>query len=258
MKTEDLLQILRESTRRAIGHETEVAVAYSGGVDSSIVAAIARESAHVNCYTCAVDGSFDAQNAERRAREEGFDLKLVGLTAEDLVKELVVAAQVLGRSDPVPLAYSIPLIMVLRTSTERTTLAGNGADELFAGYAKYSSHPDPEGAMSEDLHKMTVEAARLQNWSSGLGKRLGLPFADDSVISFSKTIPLADKISPSGRKLILREGAKRLGLPSHDRPKKAAQYSSGVLRLMEKAAKESGLSVAEWAEGVVDSSRRSA
>ena len=51
-----LLNALRESITSAIGKERTVAVAYSGGLDSSLIASLAKESAEVKCYTCAMAG----------------------------------------------------------------------------------------------------------------------------------------------------------------------------------------------------------
>jgi asparagine synthase (glutamine-hydrolysing) len=258
MMTEDLLNLLRRSTRKIIGEQTRVAVAYSGGVDSSVVAALAREIADVECYTCVVKSSFDALNAPRRAREERIDLRIIDLGPERLTEEIHNAAEILDTPNPVEIAYTIPLLVVLRESSERIVLSGNGADELFAGYSKYVSSQNPEAAMASDRDKMLNESSRIQKWSSEIGKRLGLPFVDDDVVSLSIATPLDHKISSSERKIILREVARQLGLPSSDRPKKAAQYSSGILRLMERIAKKDGLSTAEWTEGIARAGRRSA
>jgi asparagine synthase (glutamine-hydrolysing) len=258
MSESDLLQALRRAVKNGVHGESEVAVAYSGGVDSSVVAAIAREQAEVKCYTCAAKGSYDALNAERRASEEGMTLKMVEVDEIGIVKRVAAAAKALQSLDPIPISYTVPLIAVLEESTEDTVLAGNGADELFAGYSKYSSIPDPAARMSEDLAKMLDESERLRRWSSARGKRLELPFADPEVISLSNRIPMVEKISPSGKKLVLREVARQLGLPSHHRPKKAAQYSSGVLKLMRNSARKDGEPLEEWVRHASADERRSA
>ncbi len=258
MRESELLHALRIAVGDAVRGEHTVAVAYSGGVDSSVIAAIAREQKEVMCYTCAVGGSFDARNAQRRADEEGVRLNIVEVGEHGLVGRVASAASALQSLDPFPISYTVPLVTVLEEAAEHTVLAGNGADELFAGYSKYSSLPNPEGRMSEDLAKMLDESARLRTWSAAKGKRLEMPFTEPGVISVSSRMPLVEKISQSGRKLALREVARELGLPSHDRPKKAAQYSSGVLRLMEKVAKKNEESLDEWVRSVSAGARRSA
>ena len=240
------LDLLRRSARGIILSEKIVAVAYSGGLDSSILAAISRELTNVRCYTCVVSGSFDDLNVRGRADSESMDLTLIELKADALPSQVRDASRVLGSSNPIQIAYSIPIISVLRESRERLVLAGSGADELFGGYAKYAAARDPSNLMKEDLDKMLLEAEHLKKAARSAGKELGFPFVSDELISFSRSLPIDRKITESVRKVLLREVARELGLPSYSLPKKAAQYSSGVLRQMEKLAKAEGRSLAEW------------
>jgi len=246
MDAQELLRLIGDSTRNIISGERTVAVAYSGGLDSSVLAAVARKSSDVRCYVCAVKGSFDARNAEERARSESLDLRVVELTGEALSSLAGQAVCALGTSNPVSVAYSIPVLAVLNEASEKLVLVGSGADELFGGYAKYVSAPNAEEMMRNDLLKMLDESRRLANAAVKMGKRMGFPFASDELIKFSKRLPIERKIGPSQRKVVLRDVAKLLELPSHDRPKKAAQYSSGVMREMERQAKLEGKSIAEW------------
>lgn len=257
MNAEALLEILRKGVKRLVGDESRIAVAYSGGIDSSIIAAIAGEFASVECYTCSVDGSFDALNAVQRGQEEGLNPHQIVLGPERLPAEVAAASHAIDDHRPVPIAYTIPILMVIEESKERLVLAGSGADELFGGYSKYLSLKDPEAAMAIDLQKMSHEVHRFRTWTAEIGKRLELPFLDESVVRFARTVPLSDKIEQSERKVILKDVAKLLGLPSDIRPKRAAQYSSGVLRLMQKTAKQSGVSPAEWTRQVISAARRS-
>jgi asparagine synthase (glutamine-hydrolysing) len=248
MDAEALLDSLRKSVRKDIDRAAKVAVAYSGGIDSSVIAALASEQAEVNCYTWAVEGSFDAANAQTRAREEDLNVSLNLLQPARLRSAVASASTALGSTDPVPISYAIPLILVLEESPEKIALAGNGADELFGGYSKYASAGDPSAVMRSDLSKTLREADALKRWTETTGKRLCLPFISDDVINLSNDMPMSWKIRGGERKVVLREVAKLLKLPSHDRPKKAAQYSSGTLKLMKRTAKTEELSLVQWTE----------
>jgi asparagine synthase (glutamine-hydrolysing) len=71
------------------------------------------------------------------------------------------------------------------------------------------------------------------------------PFADPWLTRFAPSLPLKYKLPAVGReprKIVLRQLAKRLGLPDEiaDKPKKAAQYSSGSGKIIEKLARKRG------------------
>ena len=251
-----LLETLRISMTGEIGDAEEVAVAYSGGLDSSIIAALASERAKVSCQTWAVEGSFDAANVVSRAKEERLSVHLNLVGPARLKDAVASAATALETRCPIQLAYTIPLVLVLMESAEKVVLAGNGADELFGGYSKYSSVDNPESRMLFDFEKTQREANHLRSWADTRGKRLSLPFTSSEIIRLSRDIPLSRKISGSERKIVLRDVAKLLDLPSYNRPKKAAQYSSGVLRLMQRMAKQEGLSLADWTAERTDEKRR--
>lgn len=252
MDEEMLLDALRTAIRAVIGDEERATIAYSGGIDSSIVAALAKEVCGVRCMTCAAEGSFDALNAEGRATEEGLSFAMIEITADELADGVAMASRALGTADPVAISYTIPTLRVIESSDDRLVLAGNGADELFGGYSRYTRVQDPLGAMKEDIGKMMYEAAKLSQWATSRGKRAGFPFARDEVRVFSETVPLDRKIRGADRKMILMDVARLLGLPSFSRPKKAAQYSSGVLKLMRQSARGEGKTLADWTRSILE------
>jgi len=132
-------------------------------------------------------------------------------------------------------------------------LAGNGADELFAGYEKYATRVrDAQKRMMEDLERSLEEAKRIAIFANSLGKEVRFPFLDKDIVAAGQAIPLEKKISGSGRKVILRDTAGLLGLHAADRPKKAAQYSSGILRMMQTLAKGNHESLSEWTQNAIN------
>ncbi len=204
-----------------------VGVAFSGGLDSGLVAAIAKDhAASVTLYTCGSLGSYDMIMAKDMSGELGLPWVHVPLSkdnVEDIIKEMIAAT---GTYDPFTLSYELPLFCVCRASGENTMLTGQGADEYFMGCAKYVDAPDGDYEM---LKKAGVE--RLMNISVPcelrIARHFGLdlvyPYLDDGVIS------QVGKVDPSelrpadmdSRKSVLKAVARDLGYPYiADRKKK--------------------------------------
>ncbi|MGD9962389.1 MAG: asparagine synthase C-terminal domain-containing protein [Thermoplasmata archaeon] len=256
MDAEGLLKPLRISMKACVAGQSSVAVAYSGGVDSALVERIARESTRTVCYTCAVRGSHDHFRAPLSAEESGVELRMIVLERDRLSALVSKACAALDTEDPLRVAYSLPTMCVIDGCSQDVVLVGSGADELFGGYAKYLVDEDPGTSMGRDLDKMLAETELLAGYARSVGKRLEAPFVAPKVVSFAKSLPIQRKLGSGNRKIVLREAARSLGVLSHDSPKKAAQYSSGVMKEMRALAKESGKGLREWTSGLAAEGRR--
>jgi asparagine synthase (glutamine-hydrolysing) len=247
-----LLRALTEAVKRSIADRGRAAIAYSGGLDSSLVAKLASESAEITCYSCVTAGSHDSERAADFGKKDGFKVRILALTEQDMPSAVARTARGIRSTDPTKIAYSIPTVVVLERCDEELVLAGNGADELFAGYEKYARRPsERESSMRDDLERSRNEAALLRSLARSLGKRVAFPYLEDEVLALAREIPLEQKISSVSRKAILREVGRLAGLSDADRPKKAAQYSSGTLKLMKALAKKDSKTLSEWIRLVI-------
>ena len=256
MDTDEMLRLLRSSTKECVASSDTVAVAYSGGVDSAVIEKVAREFVRPICYTCAVRDSHDYTRAPVFAAEGGVELRMIAVDREKLAGLVSKACSVLESSDPLRVAYTIPILCVIDASEHDVVLVGSGADELFGGYAKYLESEDPSAAMANDSKKMQLENASLKKYAKSIGKRMEAPFVSRGLMSFATGLPIDRKLGQGERKIILREAAKALGVLSYDAPKKAAQYSSGVMKEMKKMAKEQGKELREWTLEIAAENRR--
>ena len=119
-------------------------------------------------------------------------------------------------------------------------MLGQMADELFGGYAKYQRALAGSG---ERAAASMMEADVLGCGARGFVRDEAaccrwleprFPFADERVLEFGRGLPVTMKIRDGERKAVLREAARLLGLPEGiaKAPKKAAQYSSGVEKML--------------------------
>jgi asparagine synthase (glutamine-hydrolysing) len=139
---EDFDRVFREAVRRQSDIEVEYGVFLSGGIDSSLVAAVARSvrpEARLRAYTLRFsEGSYDEGDyASLVARKLGCEQVPVWVSAEDLPAGIAELVRMVG--EPLADPAWVPTALLARRAAEDVKLAlvGEGADELFAGYPTY-------------------------------------------------------------------------------------------------------------------------
>ena len=128
---------LIESIELTLISDAPLACLASGGLDSSLIAAIAnRYYNNLQLFHADVEGDSEKEKAEAIAKHLGVDLFSIKVTEEDA---LFNAPAVTYHND-IPLIYhtnSVPFFMVSKLASEygiKVLLTGEGADELFVGY----------------------------------------------------------------------------------------------------------------------------
>ena len=250
-----LTELLDSAVSAAVSGK-DVAVAFSGGLDSGLLAHMAGEHARsAVLYTVGTPGSYDVIASEDMASRLDMDWRLIELTDDLALDSLRESVAVTGTVDPIVLSFETPLACVLRSCCEDTVVTGQGADEVFAGYSKYLglSLGEFREKQSEDmakLHDVTLVHEGLM--ARRYGRSTVYPFLDPGVVAYGASLD-AEGILPRGdvRKHALRRTAEELGLPFVAcKPKKAAQYGSGAMRLFRRISKKMGLSFNELIIGL--------
>ena len=139
---ERIRALLEESVTFHQRSDVPVGAYVSGGLDSSIVAALAaaQQGAGFQGFTgkFSLDPAYDESGYARElARSRGFELHEVDITAEDFVEQI---EKVIYHLDyPVAGPGSFPQYMVsqLASRHRKVLLGGQGGDEIFGGYARY-------------------------------------------------------------------------------------------------------------------------
>ncbi|MGE5271879.1 MAG: asparagine synthase (glutamine-hydrolyzing) [Thiohalocapsa sp.] len=132
--------MLQGAVRRRLVADVPVGVFLSGGVDSSLVAALMAQTApDLAALTVRVagDGFDETPHAAAVARHLGLHHEIVELGPRDLVAACDAIGDRLG--EPLGDSSLLPTYLVCRAARQRMTVAlgGDGADELFAGYPNF-------------------------------------------------------------------------------------------------------------------------
>ncbi len=179
----DLEALLEDAVRRQLVADVPVGILLSGGVDSSLITAMAvRAESKVKTFTIRFPG-YDRYDETEHARliARHFGTEHVELAAaESSVDLLPLLAR--GFDEPMVDSSMIPTYLVSRLVREHCTVAlgGDGGDELFAGYPHYNRLlwlQQTFGAVPRRLRQAAAEATlallppgfRGRNWLQALG-----------------------------------------------------------------------------------------
>ena len=262
MATTRLQNILLEAVRKQVSDVEDVSVAFSGGLDSSVIAALAKACGkRVHLITVSVGSQPEAQHAKVAAEELSLFHHLQTYTLEDVEQVLPKVLWLIEEQDLVKVGVAIPFYWIAETAStlgSKILLAGQGADELFGGYQRYLRIYAECGAQAVQnalLHDAAFSYEqnfqRDNQVCSSHGIELRLPFVDPEVASFALSLPLNLKIeSPKDifRKKALRQTAQNIHIPQFIacRHRKAVQYATGVDKALRKLAQEKGLTANEY------------
>lgn len=143
-----LRRVLEQAVRDHLIADVPVAIALSGGLDSSIVAALAaQQSHHLTAFTLTVAEGEDEEvrHAAQVCRKAGLTHRVVRMEVTDFEAFLGKVAYHL--EEPVPninVMLTYGLAAAVRQAGFKVILMGEGADEVFAGYPWYELCRDVE------------------------------------------------------------------------------------------------------------------
>jgi asparagine synthase (glutamine-hydrolysing) len=167
--TAELEALLEDSVRRQLVADVPVGIMLSGGIDSSLVTAMAARvsSKPVKTFTISFPGheAYD-EGPYARLVAEYFGTQHTEMVAEPATVELLPE---LARQYDEPIADSsmVPMYLVARLIRQHATVAlgGDGGDELFGGYLHYvwlQRHERARRALPDFLRRwIGLAAARV-------------------------------------------------------------------------------------------------
>ncbi|MDE6159176.1 MAG: asparagine synthase B [Bacteroidaceae bacterium] len=247
----ELREALETAVKRQLMSDVPYGVLLSGGLDSSIVSAIASKYAAMRVET-------DSKSAAWWPRLHSFAIGLKG--APDLAKAREVAEHIgtvhheinytiregldavrdviyyIETYDVTTVRASTPMYLlarVIKSMGIKMVLSGEGADEIFGGYLYFHKAPDSKAFHDETVRKLgklyLYDCLRANKSLSAWGVEGRVPFLDKEFLDVAMRLNPQAKMCPGSvmEKRILREAFADM-LPESVAWRQKEQFSDGV------------------------------
>ncbi len=239
----ELRLTLEDAVRKWMVADVEVGSFLSGGLDSSLIAALAAQAkkGKLKTFSVGLEGSPDIQAAKRVAEHIDSEHYQLTFTAEDLAEAMPHVIYHLESADVDLVRSAIPthFATTLARQHVKAVLTGEGADELFAGYSYHHDYADTPRELADELTRSltsmhNINLQRVDRITMAQGLEARTPFLDRELIDFAQSIPASLKMritdeqtGETTEKWILRKACE--GLLPHDLIwRQKAQFDEGT------------------------------
>ena len=222
--------------------ENSVGVAFSGGVDSTLIAKLLHDAGYnIHLLTIGFHDSHDINFAKEVNEILKFKHDVLEIEPESFknisekIHDVIKTDNLSWNENSIAFYYVSKLAKSLDIST---VVTANGIDELFCGYNAYREaieigNDEVMNVMNNKLDNEKKMMIAVNNVTSSFGVKMLQPLLNEDFISFAKTIPVSEKITDSDdlqRKHVIRKLAVSCGVPeiSAYKQKKALQYGSKI------------------------------
>lgn len=246
-----LRQGLESAVHRQLMSDVPYGVLLSGGLDSSIISAIAKRFAakrietddqkeawwpQLHSFAVGLEGSPDLDAARKVAEYIGTVHHEIHFTIQEGLDALKDVIYFLETYDVTTVRASTPMYLlarVIKSMGIKMVLSGEGADELFGGYLYFHKAPDAKAFHDETVRKLDnlylYDCLRANKSLAAWGVEGRVPFLDKLFIDIAMSVNPSDKLISAGKmeKHILRSTFADL-LPEALVWRQKEQFSDGV------------------------------
>ncbi len=228
-------ETLEDSVIKRLMSDVPLGAFLSGGIDSSIIAAIVRKNMDtLHTFSVGVEGCPDLEAARVVARHLDTVHHEFVFTEKEVMAHLPKIIYYLESFDQDLVRSAVPCYFTSRLAAEyvKVILTGEGADELFGGYTYYKDIDDASALHEElrrsvaSLHNINLQRVDRMTMAHSIEGRV--PFLDLNMIRLGQLIPAELKLngSPPVEKWVLRKAFEDL-LPSEIIWRKKEQFDEG-------------------------------
>ena len=200
--TVELRFALEEAVRKRLQTERPVACLLSGGLDSSLIAALVQDNLRnlnlppLKTFSIGFEGSSDLKHAQIVADWIGSDHTEIKMTPDEFFDAIPAVVKAIESYDTTTVRASTGNYLIARKIRELTeckvVFNGDGSDELFGGYLYFNNAPNDQAFQMEcerllnDIHFFDVLRSDRSISANGLEART--PFLDKQFVSVVRSI----------------------------------------------------------------------
>jgi asparagine synthase (glutamine-hydrolysing) len=248
---EELRLALEAAVERQLMTDVPYGVLLSGGLDSSIISAIAKKYApkriesgntqdawwpQLHSFAVGLQGSPDLIAARKVADHIGTIHHEIHFTVQEGLDAIRDVIYHIETYDVTTIRASTPMYLlarVIKSMGVKMVLSGEGADEIFGGYLYFHKAPNAEEFHKETVRKLDklhlYDCLRANKSLAAWGVEGRVPFLDKEFMDVAMRLNPKDKMAGNGKmeKWILRKAFESY-LPESVAWRQKEQFSDGV------------------------------
>lgn len=248
---EEIHDSLEDSVRRQLMSDVPYGVLLSGGLDSSVISAIAQKYAHkrmeddgdsqawwprLHSFAVGLKGAPDLSKAREVADFIGTVHHEINYTIQEGLDAIRDVIYFIETYDVTTVRASTPMYLlarVIKSMGIKMVLSGEGADEIFGGYLYFHKAPDAKAFHEETVRKLSklymYDCLRANKSLAAWGVEGRVPFLDKEFLDVAMRTNPEAKMCPGNtvEKKIVRE-AFADALPESVVWRQKEQFSDGV------------------------------
>jgi len=236
-----IVETFVEAIKKRLLSDRPIGCLLSGGLDSSLVAAILQKEMKgkkLNTYSIGFNGSPDLEAAKKVAEYIGSNHHEVILRWKEIKERLPEIIMKLETYDTTTIRASIGMYFVSKYIRENTDdvviFSGEGADELAQGYLYFHRQPTSTMGHLESVRLMNnlymYDVLRADRTTASHGLEVRVPFLDKQFMKLIMSLPY-NKVCPQKQteKYLIRSAFAKTGLlPDEILWRKKEAFSDGV------------------------------
>lgn len=248
---EEVHDALEAAVKRQLMSDVPYGVLLSGGLDSSVISAIAKKYAarrvetdgqqdawwpQLHSFAVGLKGAPDLAKAREVAEHIGTVHHEINYTIQEGLDAVRDVIYFIETYDVTTVRASTPMYLlarVIKSMGIKMVLSGEGADEVFGGYLYFHKAPTPQAFHEETVRKLSklhlYDCLRANKSLSAWGVEGRVPFLDKEFLDVAMRLNPAAKMCPGTtvEKKIVREAFADM-LPESVAWRQKEQFSDGV------------------------------